>query len=435
MSTTTTTISDADLTDRAAAGDLDSLRALIERHAHPAWRIAMVAAGDPATAEAATIDGFTDGLLAARRNPDPSQTLRIRLVAATRRVAAQGPAAPEGAHDDPVIHAFLALPEKSRTALWLTEVEGGTPEQVAPVLGLDRSAAAALADRAASGLRDRLAATVAERAADDECRKALSKLPAHAVGKLTAAERTRVGDHVGSCGACAVWLAALVSPRPALRRLVGAPPATLSAAIEARWLEHLERERKGWLAPFTERAVGAAAAAVLAIGLGGVAFLGDRDDNHDDRRAELAVPASADPSDTGSAALTPPTTASAPSATSSRATASRATANSSASTVAAALQGDGSPGGDRARSIDDPIPNEPPTEPPVGPPAGDPPPPVPDENTTQISVTALQGLVAVGVGDCTGLTIVEVHSGCVPLPNGAPLSVTIDLPGLPPIGI
>lgn len=436
----TITRSDTDLLASAAGGDVDALYALVEPHLHPAWRIAIVTAGDRERAESATVDGIVAGLLAAARLTDTSLLpLRVRLVASVRQAAnamASSSVAPSTS-DDPVVAAFLALPEKSRTALWLTEVEGGMPEQVAPVLGLDRSAAAALADRAALALRERLAADVAARSEGADCRNALAKLPAHAAGKLTAAERAKVGDHVGGCGHCAVWLAALVSPRPALRRLVGEPPTTLAAEIEARWLEHLKRERAGWMAPFTERAIGAAAAAVLAIGLGGVAFLGDRaDDDTQDRRSEIAVPASVDPgvdgADGGAAdeVATPPPAPVAPPTT------------TPASTRAATPSDDVTAASDAPPQAATPTPTTTsPTTPATTPPVDDddappqPPPPPDDDTALQVDVQALQGAVSLAIGECTGLAILEIHVGCVLPPSDAPLSITVDLPGLDPIGI
>lgn len=434
---------DTDLLALARDGDLGALRTLVDRHLHPAWRIATVAAADPDRAAEATVEGVVAGLLAAERQAVDVVGLRVRLVGATRHAASTtGSGAAPGAlpaADDPVVAAFLALPEKSRTALWLTEVEGGAPEQVAPVLGLDRSAAAALADRAAMALRERLAADVATRATTDACRAALAKLPAHAAGKLTAAERAAVGEHVGGCGTCAVWLAALVAPRPALRRLVADPPAdALAAAIEARWLEHLDRARGGRLLPVTERAVGAAAAAVLAVGLGGVAFLGSRDDREADRRSEVAVPAGADPDP---ATTAPPDGTGPVAAPATVPGAGGSSARQAGSPGGAATDRQGAPGtADRSRPTEAPTPPTAPTTTAPSLPAPAPPPPIPDRPATddgglQVAVALLDGAVALGLGDCTGLGVAGIELGCVPPSPAGPLSITIDLPGLDPIGI
>jgi len=442
----TTTITDEVLLARAHRGDSDALHALLERHLHPAWRIATVAAADPGLAEQAVVDGFCDALQAAHRNPDSTMALRSRIVGTTRRTAALADAGagttarPTG---DPVIDAFRALPEKARSLLWLTEVEGGTSDQVAPVLGLDRAATAKLAARSGAALRKRLAADVAGRVDDLACRRALSSLPAHAAGKLTADEQERIGHHVASCGSCAAWLAALVSPRPALRRLVCPPPSGLAPAVAARWMELLERNRRGWLAPFTERALGAAAAAVLAIGIGGVLLFGNRDD---DDGPELANPASVQPegddpgagASPGESALGSYTT---PLPSGNAAAVPAATSRLTTSTTAPRFEMPRSGGG---TSTSTPTPSAPTTAPtptttpppddPTPPPADDPTPP-PDESGTQVDV-GVGGVAALGVGDCTGGTVLDVELGsCVPESSDEPIDVQIELPGLPPIGL
>jgi hypothetical protein len=281
---------DDQLVARAADGDNGALGALLDRHLHPAWRIALAASADATAAAAAVTTGFCDALVAADRHHDATISLRTRIAGAVHRAAAadsriRRATAPPSR--EPVLAAFATLPVASRTALWLTEVEGGAPDQICPVLGLDRTAAAALVDRAATALRDRLAATGAAAAGNPECSKALGQLPAHAAGRLTEAERGAVGEHLAGCGSCAGWLAAVVAPRPALRRLVVPIPDGLLLAIAERWAEVSGRDRRTWLHGRSERAVAAAAASVLAVGLAGAAFFG-RGEN---AGPELAAPA------------------------------------------------------------------------------------------------------------------------------------------------
>lgn len=275
----TTTDTDDQLLARAIDGDQEALAAILERHLHPAWRIALAASVSPAAAEAAVVTGVCDALNAASRNPDPTVSLRTRIAACVHAAAAAAdgdrttprPASPP---DDPVLAAFASLPVASRTALWLTEVEGGEPAQVGPVLRVDRGVAAALATRAAATLRDRLAADAADRVDDPECARLLAKLPAHAAGKLWAEERTRLSEHLASCGSCAAALAAVVAPRPALRRLVVPVPATLPGAIAERWAEAGGRDRLIAGHRWSERTIGVAAAGVLVVGLCGAVLLG-----------------------------------------------------------------------------------------------------------------------------------------------------------------
>ena len=422
------TVSDADLLARVDDGDAAALAHVIDAHLHPAWRLAVVAAPDHAVAERAVVEGFCDGLAAAARHPDPRHGLRIRLVSATRHAAVT--ASPGTAHplsDDPVIAAFRELPEAWRTALWLVEVEGGSPEQVAPVLGLTRSSAAALADRAATGFRERLAADIAERASNPDCRRALAKLPAHASGKLTAEERDAVGEHLGGCGSCAVWLAALVSPRPALRRMITPPPASLGPAIADRWAELLRKRGAGWLGPLTERAVGAAAAAVLAVGIGGAALLGGRD--RGDRGPELALPTSAeptgdDPSTGGTGPGTGPTVESPTgggSSSSSSGSSTGGASTASSSSTAGSTSARPTPTTVAPRTTPTPVT---PTPPPP------PPPPPPSDPEQEVAPTlGVPGVVEIEVGGETPVAV-EVLDGAVDVGLGGPEVIEVEIPGL-----
>lgn len=431
----TSTISDGDLLQRVDGGDLAALTHIVEEHLHPAWRLAVVASPDLVVAERAVVDGFCDGLAAAIRQPDPRLGIRTRLAAATRHAATTIEAGTPAVDPDPVIAAFRALPEAWRTALWLVEVEGGSAEQVAPVLGLNRSAAAAVADRAAAGLRERLAADVAERATDVECRRSLAKLPAHAAGKLTETERDAVGTHLAGCGSCAVWLAALVAPRPALRRLITPPPPTVALTIESRWLELLEKRGKGWLTPLTERAVGAAAAAVLAVGLAGAALLGGRD--RGDAGPELAMPAGAEPArdDTptgGATTIVPPvdtgTTGGSGGGTGGSGGSTTGTSTTGGAT-GAGTSGGGTTSGDLPRSLGGTTPGTTPptTAPPTAAPDSPSSPPPAEEQPAPTTV-GVPGVLEVELQD--DRVGVDVLDGAVGVGLGGPEGIEIDIPGL-----
>jgi DNA-directed RNA polymerase specialized sigma24 family protein len=182
----TTFDSDAELVARAGRGDREAVAVLLERHLHPAWRIAVAMSSSTRAAEEAVAAGFCDALTAAGRHPDATVSLRTRIAAAVHAaaVANERPGALRAVHDDPVLAAFTALPVASRAALWFTEVEGGEPEQVAPVLGVERGVASAMATRAATALRDRIAGDAAARTSNPRCPKVLAKVPAHAADRL-----------------------------------------------------------------------------------------------------------------------------------------------------------------------------------------------------------------------------------------------------------
>lgn len=103
-----------------------------------------------------------------------------------------------------VVRAFGTLPERWRTALWATEVEGRPVAELAEELRLSGNAASALCLRAREGLRVAwLQAHVEDSAEDTECRWVLERLGAHARGRLPKGQRTRVEAHLAECASCA----------------------------------------------------------------------------------------------------------------------------------------------------------------------------------------------------------------------------------------
>jgi len=91
--------------------------------------------------------------------------------------------------------------------LWHTEVEGATPAEIAPLLGLTPGAVAALAHRAREGLRRRYLQQHVARAEHPECRWAGDRLSGHLRGQLGARENARLRTHLAWCSGCRSRLA------------------------------------------------------------------------------------------------------------------------------------------------------------------------------------------------------------------------------------
>ncbi len=167
--------SDSDLAVQAAAGSTPAFEELYRRHAPAAWGLACAVTGGAEHAADAVADAFVGVFraLPAGRPENPA-AFRTSLMAATlgaaidhlrRRdrvevpgaIAHPGRRAPNPATDR-LAAAFGALPERWRTVLWLTEVEGMAPEAAAAVVGSTAATTARLAMRARAGLRERMAA-------------------------------------------------------------------------------------------------------------------------------------------------------------------------------------------------------------------------------------------------------------------------------------
>jgi hypothetical protein len=147
--------------------------------------------------------------------------------------------------------AFFMLPERWRAALWLTVAEGGTPAQVAPIMGLSEEGTASLVDRAGEGLRARLARS--------------TPLGSYSVREVSDA-------------------------RPQLRAMAAPLPLTLETAAVRQWEAWqqtvVKDKRHGLgtlipLRPWVERAVSTAAALVFAAGIAAAINQSARNAQHD----------------------------------------------------------------------------------------------------------------------------------------------------------
>jgi RNA polymerase sigma factor (sigma-70 family) len=99
--------------------------------------------------------------------------------------------------------AFKSLPERWQSVLWYTEVEGMSPQEVAPILGLTANSVAALAYRAREGLRTAwLQAHVSDAGATDDCRWVTGRLGENTRKSLTAREKSRFDTHLAECERC-----------------------------------------------------------------------------------------------------------------------------------------------------------------------------------------------------------------------------------------
>ncbi|WP_007027039.1 sigma-70 family RNA polymerase sigma factor, partial [Saccharomonospora iraqiensis] len=215
----------AGLIDRLRAGDDTALGELFEAHEPAVRRLARGLVTDPAEADDITAETFFRVLQAVRRGSGPRDNVRAYLMTVARRVAWewQGsrrdvPVTDEelssraGGHTDPqagtaeaslITRAFATLPERWRTVLWQTEVEGAAPATLARHFGLSANATAALARRARIGLR--AAYLQAHLTTDREahgCRSVREKLGGYTAGSVTGAESRKVEQHLARCAPC-----------------------------------------------------------------------------------------------------------------------------------------------------------------------------------------------------------------------------------------
>lgn len=210
---------------RLRGGQDDAFSELFEQHAPAVRRLARSLANDASEAEDITAETFFRVLRAIKRGNGPNDNVRGYLLTVARRVAwewkgashdvpvsddeltsragATEPAASKSAEYSLITRAFTSLPERWRTVLWRTEVEGAQPAVVAPHFGLSPNATAALARRARQGLRAAyLQAHLGTHDGNNGCRPVLDKLGSYTAGAVTAAEASRISAHLGGCSGC-----------------------------------------------------------------------------------------------------------------------------------------------------------------------------------------------------------------------------------------
>lgn len=253
--------SDGELTLRAARGDSGAFEELYRRHSDAAWRVAYAVTGSPHDASDAVSEAFTRVFAALPAGRFPSEApFRPYVLTATRNAAIDGirrtgklqPSEMEklefetsaqspgdaviGALDSSLVAtAFLSLPERWRSVLWLTEVEGLEPREIADMLGVSANGAAQLAVRARAGLREQFLQAHLRTAVKRDCRFTVDHLGAYVGGALSARDIAKVDQHLTGCDECRARQKELADIGSTLRRIVLPIPLGLAVVTAARW--------------------------------------------------------------------------------------------------------------------------------------------------------------------------------------------------------
>lgn len=220
---------DAELAAGAAAGDVDAFSQLYRRHLPSARWAAYAVVGNPddaadAVSEAAArvfeaLAGgrlregaqFRSYLLVASRNAAIDLLRRSGRCSPTDSVedldeaSFAGPPerVVEGIDATLVARAFNTLPERWRSVLWLTEVEGLSGDEAARAIGLSPNAVAQLALRARAGLRKGFVqAHVDDRNVTLGCRFTVERLGAYASKLSSARDVAKIDRHLAECPTC-----------------------------------------------------------------------------------------------------------------------------------------------------------------------------------------------------------------------------------------
>ena len=222
--------SDSDLLAAVRAGDTAAYGTLYQRHHAAARQLAYGLSRDPADADDLVAETFAKVFATLRAGRGPLVAFRAYLNTTMRHVCyrrARRDRRLEFTDDltrydavepfsDPALDrlersfaaaAFRQLPPRWRDVLWQTEVEGSTPAELAPRMGLTPNAVAVLAHRAREGLRSlylQQHLTTPER---PECRWAGERLGGESRGRLAPRDAARMRAHLRWCHECRQRLA------------------------------------------------------------------------------------------------------------------------------------------------------------------------------------------------------------------------------------
>ncbi|WP_285036864.1 sigma-70 family RNA polymerase sigma factor [Plantibacter sp. ME-Dv--P-095] len=218
--------SDAELIDGTRAGSQDAYGELWRRHANAGRTVArsITSSLDP---DDLVSESFARIYQAVGRGKGPTGAFRPYLFTTIRNTAAAwGRSRRETSLDtldsfeDPDTNeassmealdrslsarAFRSLPTRWQEVLWYTEIEGMTPAEVAPLLGMKPNSVSALAYRAREGLREAWIQAHLQ-AVDDDSEHAftISRLGSYARGNLSARDTAKVEAHLDACQRCTI---------------------------------------------------------------------------------------------------------------------------------------------------------------------------------------------------------------------------------------
>lgn len=192
-------------------------------------------------------------------HPLGADAVPAELTSAVRELSAGaggwGPAQ-EASYLEPLVQVLHELPQRWVKVLWLAEVDGLPPEEVAWRTGVSPDGAAALVERVRGSVRQEFLRAQPGYPASAACGEHWERLPGHVQGTDSPDQAERIAVHIDGCRDCRGRMEQLVAADDRLPALIG--PALLAL---------YDRGMARFLAPL------AAAAAVGAIGAAGVGVM------------------------------------------------------------------------------------------------------------------------------------------------------------------
>jgi RNA polymerase sigma factor (sigma-70 family) len=214
-------LTDCQLLSQAKRGVDSAFEELFRRYWSMAVRIARTSLHDEDSAREAASEAFVRVIAAIKAGKGPDEHFGGYLVASVKNVAVRmaqrasrselhaGPEpsatrqhAPSAGPATLLEETFRQLRPQWREALWLTEVEGWTAQELAVRLGTTANSVAALCYRARSALRSAYFEAYRSAAERPACHVVAPLLPLHGGGSLVPHVHYQVEVHINHCRAC-----------------------------------------------------------------------------------------------------------------------------------------------------------------------------------------------------------------------------------------
>jgi RNA polymerase sigma factor (sigma-70 family) len=238
--------SDAELIESVRNGTVSAYGSLYERHVGAAYNLARQLSRSQAEADDLVSEAFAKVLDTLRAGRGPDSAFRAYLLTALRHTAYDktrrdrkvelsedvttiagadtsvpfSDTAVAGLERSLAARAFARLPERWQAVLWHTEVEGQSPAEVAPILGLTPNGVSALAYRAREGLRQAYLQVHLAESDNERCRASAERLGAWTRSGLSKRETAQVEAHLDECERCRALAAELADVNGSLRVVV-----------------------------------------------------------------------------------------------------------------------------------------------------------------------------------------------------------------------
>jgi RNA polymerase sigma factor (sigma-70 family) len=223
--------SDSDIIASIRDGDLSAYSELYELHISAAYNLARQLARSRFEADDLVSEAFARTLHMLRSGRGPDSAFRAYLLTALRHVAYDKTRRDRkveltddvttfsginrerisepfrdtvlaGLERSLAAKAFARLPERWQAVLWHTAIEGQSPTEVAPMLGLTANGVSALAYRAREGMRQAYLQVHLSETEAGRCRATTEKLGSWTRGGISKRETAQVDSHLDECERC-----------------------------------------------------------------------------------------------------------------------------------------------------------------------------------------------------------------------------------------